>query len=339
MEEKKSSYVYRCVDKSIILQPYKTYIVSLFYLLVPRKLTANFITLISSLFMWAIYYLSINVGLLEPTALAGVFALLLQIYVLGDHLDGMHAKNTGTSSPLGEFMDHYFDIYNTAIFTLAYFILLDIHLPLYFNLMIWLSFVAVAATMVEELERDELYFGTFGTLEAIFVTTALLLSCMIPEVLQFWKEGKIYGVNSYWILIFFGVVGLVGTTGDILVRLKTCPKPFALYVITGLLLCLALESQTAGMIESWWVLSLYSGDYIGRVMRNYLVGVKSQPYPDQVTTIYVVALLTLAALGVGPQEFLEVGKTIFFIYLVLRAVASFARSFYFLREYWQWVND
>lgn len=339
MKSKKTEYTYNCVDKSILLGPFKKYYVSLFYFLVPRKITANYITLISSALMWGVFYLSLNPGsIAEPTLLATIFALLLHFYVVGDHLDGMHAKNTGTSSPLGEFLDHYFDIYNTAIFVLAYFTLLHVSEPLYFKLMVWLSFVAVGATMVEELERGELYFGTIGTLEAIFITLILFISCIFPEGLKFWSEGRIFDIPMYWILIISGVVAFAGTTGDILVRMKTIPKPFALFTITGLLLSLAMESQGTGNIEAWLVLALYSGDYIGRVMRNYLLGLEKQPYPDRLVTIYTLILLVLVALNLAPTEFLDVGKTLFIIYLAARTTISFGRTIYYFKEHWDWIN-
>ena len=111
----KKEYCYNCVDQSILLPWFKKYYVAFYFKFIPQGLTANCITLLSSVAMWIMLYLGLNSELYSIPFLAGSFFFLLHFYVVGDHLDGMQAKETRTSSPLGEFLDHYFDIYNSAI--------------------------------------------------------------------------------------------------------------------------------------------------------------------------------------------------------------------------------
>ena len=109
-----ADYKYNCIDKSILLPYFKKYYVSIFFKVVPFWLTANFITLISTFFIFAllvIVLLSENLTTVSNT-LAIIFCL--HTYIVGDHLDGMQAKHTKTSSPLGEFLDHYLDVFNGA---------------------------------------------------------------------------------------------------------------------------------------------------------------------------------------------------------------------------------
>ena len=78
-------------------------------------MTANYITLLSTSFVICLLVLVFWLPSISPTLAAGLFALLLHNYLVGDHLDGMQAKKTQTSSALGEFLDHYLDVYNGAI--------------------------------------------------------------------------------------------------------------------------------------------------------------------------------------------------------------------------------
>ena len=108
-------YKYNCIDKSILLPFFKKYYVEYFFKFVPRCLTANIITIISTGFIFAtlpIVYYS-NVISLEVQTILLVFCI--NAYTVGDHLDGMQAKRTNTSTPLGEFLDHYLDVFNGAI--------------------------------------------------------------------------------------------------------------------------------------------------------------------------------------------------------------------------------
>ena len=77
----------------------------------------------------------------------------------------MQAKHTKTSSPLGEFLDHYLDVFNGAIILYVFVIYLESIPPLVFYFFVYLNSIAFAVTLYEELERNELYFGVLGTLE------------------------------------------------------------------------------------------------------------------------------------------------------------------------------
>ena len=205
------AYQYNCIDKSLALPYFKKYYVDLFYRVIPHSLTANYITLLSTGLMFALFaFINLSPEISHST-LAIVIAFCLNGYVVGDHLDGMHAKNTKTGSQLGEFLDHYLDVYNGAITALVIVIFIGGVSDLIFYGFIWLNFLAFAATMMEELERKELIFGPVGTLEGILALIAFFLSWCFPAAQEFWKSEMIMGFQWYWLAIF--VTGAGGSIG------------------------------------------------------------------------------------------------------------------------------
>src|SRR5687768_11780760 len=78
--------------------------------LVPAWLAANLVTLLSFGSLVAALGLALTAAL-PPAALALALLSLHLVYVAGDHLDGMQAVASGTTSPLGDFLDHYCDLW------------------------------------------------------------------------------------------------------------------------------------------------------------------------------------------------------------------------------------
>ncbi len=126
-------YVYRVRDYSILTPAFKQFILFPLAARFPRWIPANIITIISNLCIYATLGVS---ALLEPFPLLRfiTLALLVFIYLTGDHLDGLQAKRTGTSSPLGEFVDHYMDAYNNIIYLLVDFSVFISATPILFPL-------------------------------------------------------------------------------------------------------------------------------------------------------------------------------------------------------------
>ena len=193
-------YVYRCEDRSVLLGPYKRTIVPLWGWCIPRWLPANMITLGSSACMWLVFGLSLNVSAFSTTTVVLATLVLTQAYLAYDHLDGMQAKATGTSSALGEYLDHSLDTYHGAILTLSAFALIGTFPTWLLLVVLWSGFMAFAATMVEEKERGAIFFGWFGTIEAIFLFVLFYLSCLIPGVRAWWSApldyvGRVLGTH------------------------------------------------------------------------------------------------------------------------------------------------
>lgn len=323
-------YAYRCVDKSILVGPFRRYWVPLFNWWVPHWLPANIVTLGSSLCMWALLWLAVENTSFSPGSLALAFAVLIQAYVIYDHVDGMQAKKTGTSSALGEFLDHYLDVYHAAISTLAIFALVGFDHRLLVLAMLWCGHLAFAATMVEEKERRELFFGAIGSLEGVLLFTGFFISWMVPDVRAWWLAPLVAGFPAYWLLVVGGGLGALIATADCLRRIGRLPRPFAAFAIGSLALAYWLAKGPLPFWTSVSALILYCGDYTGRVLGSHLLH-RPHPSADWVALIFIPigSVLPTHESWLGP---------VLLIYLGGRTLVGVAGILHPLRGYWRWVN-
>ncbi len=333
----KNNYTYNCVDKSLLLPYFKQYYALMFFRFVPPKLTANFITLISSSMIFILIYTFYGVQKPQSSLVAVLIAFCLHGYIVGDHLDGMQAKETGTSSPLGEFLDHYFDVYNGAIIFFTCVVFFGEIPGAYFYPLIWMNFLAFGATMMEELESGELRFGSVGTLEGVIVLIFFFLSWTIPVIKEFWLSDLIPGFPKFWLIIILVGVGYVGTLIDIFWRMAYSPIQFNVFVFMSGLLTLLLYSSQSQFVTAWWLLTLYSGDYIARIMGSYLCGRKHE-YPDMLGSLMIAVLGALFYGDYITNSQFTLLLYIIIAYLALIVIRSFWRVFSDLKMHWHWTN-
>lgn len=331
------SYSYNCVDRSILLPYFKKYYVAWFFLWVPKGLTANFITLFSTGFVAAMFLVAIYFPNLSSATMAAIFALCLHNYIVGDHLDGMQAKHTETSSPLGEFLDHYLDVYNGAILV---YVLMVFFRPIpdeIFYLLLLLSCLVFAATMMEELERNELYFGPLGTLEAVIILIFFFISWLIPPFRHFWQQESLAGYPLYWLLIIFFALGYAATLFDIIRRLGYSPRQFNILIICALALSLVLYAKNVDRWLGWITLVLYSGEYVAKVMGSYLLSQKHK-YPDIIASAGIMLLSYLTLTDLVTKNNFGLIFSFLPIYLACKVFYLFWSILYKLRRYWLWSN-
>jgi len=330
-------YQYNCVDKSILLPLYKKYYVSFYFKLVPAWLTANFITIISTGFVATMMGISLWSGNTESPVQALLFAFCLHTYLLGDHLDGMQAKASGTSSPLGEFLDHYLDVYNGAIVFYTIMVFLGPFSKKVFLVLLVLNCIAFAATMVEELECRELTFGYLGTLEGVLLTIAFYISWSIPAARNWWQHDIFPGYPAYWIAITAMGVSYLGTAIDVFWRIGRLPKPFAVFLVCSAVLGGLLGFLPVSITFCWMILTLFSGDYIARVMRAYFLS-NPHPYPDLLSSGSLFLVWVAIYNGVLTEPLYRLYFGILIVWLLIRVLYTFIGTLYTFRAHWYWTN-
>jgi len=332
-----TGYRYNCVNKSILEPVVIKYYASHFFKWIPRKLTANWITLISCGLMWLLLFLAHQAGHFSTATLTLAFVFIIHFYMLGDILDGMQAKHTGTSSPLGEFLDHYLDIYNSAICLAGFYVLVQLDNPGIYYFMLWLSYAAFAATMVEEKERGQLYFGPIGSFEGLILILIFFLSWLIPTVQTFWKTPAWQDYPAYWLIIIMGLMGFAGTVRDAIKRIGYSPRQFIVFCVGSLFLSLALMKTPASLWEGWFLLAFYSGDYTGRVMESYHLKQK-HPYPDYFLTGAAFFLFADSLLHIlSATECLNLIH-ILTLYMAIACLWNLIKTLKSLWHHWLWVN-
>ncbi len=101
-------------------------------------------------------------------------ALCTLLYFVADNVDGPHARNTGQTSPLGEFLDHWLDAVSGTVLTLVSAICLGLTGEM---LLLVAAAVALAyyATLWEQHESGVFHGGRIGSNEGILLTVGLYL--------------------------------------------------------------------------------------------------------------------------------------------------------------------
>ncbi len=108
-------YAYESHQDSILRPYYQRYLWNAILGALPQAFSPNAMTVISTLCAGVSFVLAATM-VHSPPALVLAGALILS-YVTLDNLDGAHARRTGRSSRLGEFLDHWLDTVNTGFVT------------------------------------------------------------------------------------------------------------------------------------------------------------------------------------------------------------------------------
>lgn len=108
MSEKKAPGAYKVDDQELLLGFYKRILWDWLVPRIPHRITPNALTIGGQL-MALLGALLCGVATLGYTGLYFVSAVLFLVYLTADNVDGPHARRTGRSSPLGEFLDHGLD--------------------------------------------------------------------------------------------------------------------------------------------------------------------------------------------------------------------------------------
>ena len=323
-------YRYNCVDESVLLPILKKHVFIPLHRWIPYWVPANYLTLVSIVMMWGIFLYFTTVDL--PSGLEiGAAVLVITAYVIFDHFDGLQAKLTQTSSPLGEWLDHFSDVFNGAI--VVYLGFKCLHLPLdgLFLVLTWLNFLAFAATYVEQRIRKELYFGKVGSLEGVVLMILVFALCISENGRALWHFELGWPLYQYLLASF--ALGCLGTIFTCLQRIGRLPREFLGFGIGGsLLVILGINLD----LPSGWLfcaITIFSSEFILRNMAQHLAGQEGAAI-DLVVFGLLVGLVGWYWLSWNPIPLLM----LFNLGLGLSMLMRCRRLFVQWRQHWLWWN-
>ena len=165
------NYNYQVDEKSLSQTALIRYVWNPILDILPTRLTPNTITLTGFVFM-------LTSALFAWFALSGkswaflLVALFLFLYMACDNVDGMHARRTGQSSALGEFLDHWLDSIS--------FIVINACCAFAFHISGWILLVyfiflglAFFLTIWEQYHTGVFYSAMLGTNEGLLLLMGL----------------------------------------------------------------------------------------------------------------------------------------------------------------------
>jgi phosphatidylglycerophosphate synthase len=319
-------YKYRVKDYSVITPWFRETIVRPLIGYIPRRIPANHITVVSNLFMFAALLLSMFSG--ENRYVFLVVPILILGYVIGDHLDGMQAKRTGTSSALGEFFDHFLDIFNNGILVMIVCSLMNVS-PWIFIICLTVSYIAHSAIFFEQLKSGWLVFEKFGALEAVILILFIISSLYFVPVQKFLLSPVFRQVTYFELFMLVSAAIALITWTKTLLRIKAVDGKYVSFFIAMIVLMVVLI-PVGNSVAAFVIITLFSIVYIGNNQRSHLTG-HSENWPDFIAPV-------ILAMSFYTEFYFDSFTNAVIIYLTLRVIWVAYSTISILRQYWVWRN-
>ena len=323
-------YRYNCVDESVLLPILKKHVFIPLHRWIPYGVPANYLTLVSIVMMWSIFLYFTTSELPSPVEVSSA-VLVITAYVIFDHFDGLQAKLTQTSSPLGEWLDHFSDVFNGAIVVYLGFKCLHLPLDVRFIVLTWLNFLAFAVTYVEQRVRQELYFGKIGSLEGVVLMIFLLALCIPESGRAFWHLEFYWPIYQFLLASF--ALGCFGTVFTCLQRMRALPREFLVFSIGGSLLVVLGIYLNLSISLLVCTITIFSSEFILRNMQQHLTGAESVVV-DLVVFGLLLGLVGFHWLSWNPIPLL----VLFNLGLVISMLLRCRHLLILWRPYWVWWN-
>ncbi|HEX6223839.1 MAG TPA: CDP-alcohol phosphatidyltransferase family protein [Chryseolinea sp.] len=322
-------YKYRCNDNSLLTPAFKRVIITPLIKFVPWAIPANIITFVSNGIVYLSLYLALNPEIFgQATPLLVAAGLIL--YLIGDHLDGMQAKRTGTGSALGEFCDHYLDAFNNGVVMFTMIVVFGIvHKPVVAGVMV-ISYWAHMAVFYEQFKTGWLTFEPVGSLEGVLLSSLLIALSAINPVDELFRYPLFADYSIIETTLIISSLGAVVTFYKTWKRTPDVRPGFWIFTFLSAAVGV-LGIQFFSSFELFIVITLYCSLYIGRVMHGHLIdGVER-------TTDLVTPLLMLV-LYIPSFIYKDYLFNVVVAYLSISIAVLIFRTFSVLKIYWVWLN-
>lgn len=321
------TYAYRCHDYSLLTPTFKKWLVAPLLAYMPWVVPANLITIASNLFVYLGFFVSLYFH--SPASRLAIGACLL-IYLIGDHLDGMQAKRTGTGSALGEFCDHYLDAFNNGIILFTAFMVFGVNQPILVAVVLATSYLAHMSVFYEQFKTGWLTFEKLGSLEGVLLIAIVVGLSAIEPIFQGFTTVLFYDIKVIEIVFASSVIGGIATFATTIKR--TPEKGIEVWLFTiGLVLVTALAPNLFSALEIFVLITLYASLYVGLTMRGHLVdGIERSS-----DLVVPVALIFLQF--IDPNN-IHYAFWLLAIYLFVRICVLVVQTFSVLKVFWVWSN-
>ncbi|HCF60632.1 MAG TPA: hypothetical protein DFS52_21860 [Myxococcales bacterium] len=209
-----SKYAYTCIDHSILYPHLKRWLwAPAVPALLPMSLSPNTMTIVGNLLAWIAFFILLSMGS-QHRLLFLVPAVLNFIYLSLDNMDGIQARRTGRSSPLGEYLDHWADSFVATMMVFGYGIATGLEPWIMLSGMAMVG-TAYFATFWEQRHARRLVFGLCGSIEAILAISAFYCIFAVGGLEPLARTPRIFGYSLasaiFSLVAFFSATAFVGS--------------------------------------------------------------------------------------------------------------------------------
>lgn len=299
--------------------------------LIPDRCAANDLTLLGTTASLTAFLIAVFV---TPSRLSmTAMAILVFVYLTFDNIDGAQARRTGTSTPLGEFLDHWLDAFNLTFLFLGAVISFGLT-PERGVLIMVVACLSYGMTFWEQQVTGRIFMGTVGNVEGIVITNLFYVAAAVvgPEALR--TTPILWGYTAIDGLFVAALAACVSTVVGPILRVRR--RLFEPVLIFGPVLFVGAIFLVVPDLSSRppeFLLALLTPTLAGRVLIGHLL--KTRAEPDGLLLVGVplvaVGMLLAGAKAVQFEQFL-IGVT---AYAALRSMLDFVRTLRALRAHIQ----
>ncbi|MGI5861492.1 MAG: CDP-alcohol phosphatidyltransferase family protein [Myxococcales bacterium] len=209
-----SKYDYTCIENSILYPHLKRWLwAPAVPALLPMSLSPNTMTIIGNLLAWISFFILLSMNP-EHRLLFLVPAILNFVSLSLDNMDGIQARRTGRSSPLGEYLDHWADSFIATMMVFGYGISTGLEPWIMLTAMAMVG-TAYFATFWEQRHSRRLVFGLCGSIEAIIAISAFYCAYAFIGLEPLAKTPRVFGYSIassiFAVVGFFSATAFVGS--------------------------------------------------------------------------------------------------------------------------------
>jgi phosphatidylglycerophosphate synthase len=326
-QESPSTYRYDCDDRSVLYPLLKRHLFTPLMRFVPAGASPNTLTGLGNAAVWLSFVACLAIRASRSRWFL-VPALFNFLYLCCDNMDGIQARRTGRSSPLGEFLDHWSDALNIGLVIFGYVLSTEVPPRL---VMVGLAVAGLAyfSAYWEQAITGKLHFGHFGSLEGVLALCSFDALIAIVGCERFAGTPVVWGLSISNLLLLVGALGLASTFLASMWRVRRRLHDFlpqtVLYaaVVAWREVC-EIPLLLAGSILSLLVLYLAGRAVIARVLAG--------PYRGFDPLLFLVLGGAMAAAILGGAD--RVGCGLFVVaYLLIRVTMDFTWTVAMLRHH------
>ncbi|MDR1787730.1 MAG: CDP-alcohol phosphatidyltransferase family protein [Treponema sp.] len=326
---------HKIVYKSLVWPLFEKCVSDPLFRFVPRWIPANIITLFGNfcLFLSAFAGYALRNGAVSRWVWPVVPALIL-IYCACDCWDGKQARRTNTSSPLGNFLDHYFDILVPMMIVPAFVFSYRIHDPLAVALIFIAVYLPLFATYFEQYYTGMMYFETIGAFEfiVIFIIFSSLGYYDAPR--DFFTKARWHSFSLIHLALIASGIGSLGFFVKNICRSWARTKKWPLLFLLTLGAAAFFACRLFDPVVIVCAVGLYCASYTERFMLAYVKD-KKAPLPDFLYPLLLALVFFFRDALQLPPRFAAAAAA---AYQLLSMAALFVYGFVPLRKGWILVN-
>jgi phosphatidylglycerophosphate synthase len=181
--DRPKNYIYTSINNSLADKYLLRHVWKVGIRLIPKRMSANAVSILGSMFCWAAFIVLAGfpfgpLPLFAPRHpwVFGIVGILLFLYQTLDALDGIQARRIGSSGPLGEFVDHWFDSINAFMIPLGIALAFPAVPPVLAAVSVFLCGIADLLNGRSIVKRGLLEFGAFSSEEGLCLLYAFFVS-------------------------------------------------------------------------------------------------------------------------------------------------------------------